>query len=84
MAVNNLPSSTTAPTSIQNLFGSDFQDDLSSDYRTPLSVAVGAEVKPWAPLTVGLTVEYSVALGRQALLDAGEGALFRDQGRKGA
>src|SRR4029434_11336525 len=68
----------------QNLVGSDFQDHLASHYRTPLSVAVGVEVKPWAPLTVGLTVAYSVALGRQALLEVQGGRpFFRGPGTEG-
>jgi hypothetical protein len=49
-----------------------------------LSVAVGVEVKPWAPLTVGLTVAYSVALGRQALLEVQGGRpFFRGPGTEG-
>ena len=85
VTVNNLPvpNNGTNEGSL-NLFGSDFQDGLSSHYRTPLSVAVGVEVKPWAPLTVGLTVEYSVALGRQALLQVQGGRpFFRGPGTAG-
>jgi len=53
-------------------------------YRTPLSVAMGAEVKPWAPLTLGLTVAYSAALGRQALLHVQAGRpFFRGPGTEG-
>jgi hypothetical protein len=85
VTVNNIPVFNNGTIEgIQSLFGSDFQDDLSADYRTPLSVAVGAEVKPWAPLTLGLTVEYSVALGRQALLDVQGGRpFFRGPGTEG-
>ena len=68
----------------QNVLGSDFQDGLSSHYRTPLSIAVGAEVKPWAPLTLGLSLSYSVALGQQALLDVQGGRpFFRGPGTAG-
>ena len=67
-----------------SVFGADFQDGLPSHYRTPLSIAVGAEVKPWAPLTLGLAVEYSVALGRQALLQIQGGRpFFRGPGTEG-
>jgi hypothetical protein len=59
-----------------NLFGNDFQDDLSANYRIPFSVAVGAEIKPWSPLTLGISVEYSTALGRQALLNVQGGRPF--------
>src|SRR5262245_58016361 len=85
VAVNNIPVFNNGTIQdFQSLFGSDFQDDLSSDYRTPLSVAVGAEVKPWAPLTLGITVDYSVALGRQALLDVQGGRpFFRGPGTEG-
>jgi hypothetical protein len=68
----------------QSVLGSDFQDGLSSHYRTPLSIAVGAEVKPWAPVTMGLTVSYSVALGRHALLEVQGGhPFFRGPGTTG-
>jgi hypothetical protein len=85
VSINNFPVLTNGTfEGIQSLFGSDFQDDLSAHYRTPLSVAVGAEVKPWAPLTLGLTVEYSVALGRRALLDVQGGRpFFRGPGTEG-
>jgi hypothetical protein len=85
VSATNLPGPTNGTNGDrQNLFGSDFQDGLSSHYRTPLSIAVGVEVKPWAPLTVGLTVAYSVALGRQALLDVQGGRpFFRGPGTEG-
>jgi hypothetical protein len=85
VSATNLPGPTNGTNGArQNLFGSDFQDGLSSHYRTPLSIAVGVEVKPWAPLTVGLTVAYSVALGRQALLDVQGGRpFFRGPGTEG-
>jgi hypothetical protein len=85
VTVTNFPGSTNGTIAgSQNLSGSDFQDHLSSHYRTPLSIAVGAEVKPWAPLTVGLTVEYSVALGRRALLEVQGGRpFFRGPGTEG-
>jgi hypothetical protein len=85
VTVNNIPVFNNGTIECcQSLFGSDFQDDLSADYRTPLSIAVGAEVKLWAPLTLGITVEYSVALGRQALLDVQGGRpFFRGPGTEG-
>ena len=66
----------SSPTQNINILGSDLQDNLSANYRTPLSVAVGVEIKPWLPLTLGLTVAYSTALGRQALLNVQSGRPF--------
>src|SRR5204863_6147472 len=85
VTVNNIPVLTNGIIEgFQSLAGSDFQEGLSAHYRTPLSVAVGAEVTPWAPLTVGLTVNYSVALGRRALLDVQGGRpFFRGPGTEG-
>ena len=85
VTVTNFPGPTNGTIAgSQNLSGSDFQDHLASHYRMPLSVAVGVEVKPWAPLTVGLTVAYSVALGRRALLEVQGGhPFFRGPGTEG-
>ena len=82
---NNIPVFTNGTLAgSQSLLGSDFQDGLSSHYRTPLSIAVGAEVKPWAPLTLGLSVSYSVALGQQALVEVQGGhPFFRGPGTAG-
>lgn len=66
----------TFSSSVGDSFGSDFQDGLSANYRTPFSVAVGTEIKPGSPLTLGISVEYSTALGRQALLDVQRGRPF--------
>lgn len=78
---------TNIPTSndLINRFGSDFQDSLSVHYRTPLSMAVGTEIQPWAPFTFGLSVEYSTALGRTALLEVRRGRpFFRGPGTEGS
>jgi hypothetical protein len=85
VTVNNIPVLTNGSIQgFQSLAGSDFQEGLSAHYRTPLSIAVGAEVTPWTPLTVGLTVDYSVALGHRALLDVQGGRpFFRGPGTEG-
>lgn len=72
VTLNNIPTAN----GLINRFGSDFQDGLSVHYRTPLSMAVGAEITPWAPFTFGITVAYSTALGRRALLDVQRGRPF--------
>jgi hypothetical protein len=56
--------------------GNDAQHGLSTHYRMPFSVALGTEVTPWSALTLGVTVEYSAALGRAKLLDVKTGRPF--------
>jgi hypothetical protein len=65
-----------SPTPNSDRFGSASQDGVATHYRTPLSVAVGAEIKPWSPVAVGIAVAYSTALGRQALLEIQRGHPF--------
>ena len=68
----NLPVAGATATAV----GSDTQKGLVPHYRTPFSVALGAELHPWSPLTVGVTVDYSTALGRARLLEVQAGRPF--------
>jgi hypothetical protein len=56
--------------------GNDGQNGLATHYRTPFSVAWGAEITPWSAFTVGVAVEYSAALGRTRLLEVQAGRPF--------